>query len=65
MLSNRVDSESPHPCGHFDAKIEVVTIKNISREPGWVILKKLIFRIALAAGPISSGCRQGDKYWMI
>ena len=26
---NRVDSESPHSCGHFDTKIEVVTIKNI------------------------------------
>ena len=30
MSSNRVDSESPHPCGHFDTKIEVVTMKNIS-----------------------------------
>ena len=30
MWSNRVYSESPHPCGHFETKIEVVTMKNIS-----------------------------------
>ena len=30
MWSNRVDYESPYPCGHFDTKIEVVTMKNIN-----------------------------------
>ena len=30
MWSTRVDSESPHPCGHFDIQIEVVTMKNIT-----------------------------------
>ena len=30
MWWNRVYSESPHPCGHFDTKIEVVTMTNIS-----------------------------------
>ena len=30
MWSNRVYSESHCPCGHFDTKIEVVTMKNIS-----------------------------------
>ena len=30
MWSNRVYSECPHPCGHFDTKIEVVTMKYIS-----------------------------------
>ena len=29
MWSNRVDSESPHPCCHFDIKIEGITKKNI------------------------------------
>ena len=27
MWSTRVDSESPYSCGHFDTKIEVVTMK--------------------------------------
>ena len=30
MWLNRVDSDSPHLCGHFDTKIEVVTMENIS-----------------------------------
>ena len=30
MWSNRVYFESHHPCGHFDTKIEVVTMKNVS-----------------------------------
>ena len=29
MWSTKVDSESPHLCGNFDTKIEVVTIENI------------------------------------
>ena len=29
MWSNRVHSESPHLCGHFDTKIEEATIENI------------------------------------
>ena len=29
MWSNRVYSESPHPCGHFDTKIEVLTMKKL------------------------------------
>ena len=29
MWSTRLDSKSPHSCGHFDTEIEVVTIKKI------------------------------------
>ena len=35
--------------------------------PGWEILEELIFRIALAAGPILSSIRPAElgKYWII